>query len=542
MEVEAGPNVIDISLKTPRPIMESLVPAVRCFASGGQFKMPHNLEISQQTFDMVDTEASKYAEIAIVKRIASYVSYPPSQLLTACELCGQDVLDVDKREHALEHDVVLPGPELEKRGFSEMILQNPSPMIMSVLAEKHLPSVLCSEEYVTKYTKEVEDVQELKDRWTMPRPQVMTFPYLGDSLVYTGSLGVPGRTKFWLGLQPAPWGPSVLGRQNIGWGLLYQYSRKGRTREMVFEYTPSHYRYTTLEYFGISSELFVITNLKKEKQTPSAGVGFVLGFTDDPSPRYHGRLGLVAPLGKYVVRADTVYPERHTAYVEEKILVGKSKTKTVTLVHYGSVIYSCDRERLSEWAKRREIEVVTTDTFCQVSIPYPLDSSFGGMTFATFWDREGKHSERVLSNKFGAMLAPKAAITHDQEMVTYASGSPVVRDRLPIPQHMMLRERALGLLYAGEAILDKGELKDSPDSLVIVASESMKWKEFFRRLWQRPQRGTLLTHKEEEWLRSMGHEMAVGEERRITVFPRQIPLPGWALIACDSLALEKFDD
>jgi len=534
LEVEAGPSKIDISVKQARPHMESLLPAFRSFSSGGQFRMPHNLEISQPIVNMTDTEESKRVEITIVKKIVDTIATTVPRKTYSCPEWGSQIQEVERDAHRFCQGQL----ELVKdeEAVTTLVLQNPSKMILSVMAERQIPDIVCSEQYYETYQRELREVQELKNRWTTPPPRVNMFPYRGGALVYTGSLGTPGRSRRWLGLQPSPWGGSVVGRQNLGWGVAYQYMRMDRVRDMVFEYSPTHFRYTTQEYFGIESEFFVITNQQK-RQPLSPGKQPIVGFTDEPTPRYHGQLGKVQPLGRYVLRSDTTMPERHTGYTVELI-----REVGVTLVHYGSSIMSIDRQHCPAWKKKTRIKVVSMETFEEVELPYPLTRDCRGKQYATFWDAFGEHSEMLVSQKFGILMAPKVALQHDQDMSTYAAGSPQVLIALPAKQKDVTRDKAIQLIRAGLAILNEGTLLRPPESQVVVGNGSMQWGELFSRVHSEPVRAVLLTHKEEGWLRDMGYELAVGDTRRVTVFPRKYPEAGWSVQAFESVPLEEFDD
>lgn len=491
-EIAAAPAVYDLTLRTTLAHMESFQGAFTAFSRGGMFKMPHNLQIS-------------------------HLDATPSQ--------------EDNSKH--EEDLVLTRILLKENSNAEktdppVTLVNPSLFAMSVALKTQDLSVVVSEQYRENIERDMERLHPLVLQHRR-RTSVQTFPAETPGLVYTGSLGVAGRSARWIGLQPDPFGPNVVGRHFYPWGLTYQYSRNGRTRELVFQYSPEFYRYTTKEYFGVESSFFVNTT-ERHDQRLLPGVGPVLGFTEDPSPRRDGAIGPVRPVGKFVLRLDTSLPERHTSYVTDG-----------PYVHYGESVFPVDRGRMQ---RGHRVKVYHMRSHSWLELEFPLPECDPPGTYATFFRFQGKevvHSDEIYNVKFGAVISLEAAAGTDQEIVQYATGLSIIRPRLPARQNDVVRERGIELIRFGMAQLRGAMLEPVCTGRVIVGSSSMTWETFFLRVHQSPLRGVLLTWAEERYLRELGYGLIVGRERRFSVFPCAIPSEGWSEHEVEGIALLDFE-
>jgi len=501
-DVVAAPSSYDLTMKSAFAHMESLQGAFSAFSKGGMFRMPHNLQISHLDPAVKEEDNSMHEEALVIERIIASQKSPDE-------------------------------------GGARIVLVNPSRYAMSVALKFDDVEAVVSEQYVDNVEADFVKLEPARRRYGR-RMSVEVFPVNTRKMAYTGSLGAPGRGVSWIGLQPDPYGPNVVGRHHFSWGLTYQYVRNGRTRELSFDFSPGFNRYTTKEFFGVESNFFVNTSeVCSQRLWP--GEKSVVGFTEDPSPRLHGSLGKISPVGKYVLRADSTCPERHTAYVTDG-----------PFVHYGVPHYPVDRQDIPEGT---EIKVYHMRSHSWVTLHYPLPIEDPPGTYATFFEMAQRrveagsafipgarveHSEQVFHSKFGAVVSLDAAVNSDQIMTQYATGLAVVRAVLPARQNSLTRDRGSELIVNGLALIQRGVLVAAPDGVVIVGTQSLPWERFLLRVHQTPQRAVLLTWEEERLLRLSGYEVSVGLTRRCSVFPCSIPREGWSDRDTDCIPLIEF--
>lgn len=517
IEIAYGPADIDIRPFGEHASMESLLPSFREFAKGGICKMPKNMDIYVPESRDHASDVSKKAERSILRKLVSSIETRPTPLVD-CLACGGQVkkLESDWQQHADVHGLPIDqcfqeGRSAYRTVHSALVLQNPSLMVHRIVAEKENPTIVCSEEWEETYKQELCQVRDETRRHLGDPLRVSTFPNFPPGLVYTGSLGMTSRARNWIGLVPDPYGPNVVGRQHFEWGILFQYQRQDKHREITFEYSPAHNRYTTEEYFGIVSPFYVITT-ERIKQTPGAGKRDIIGFTDDCSPRFHGRLGRILPVGKYVVRIDTTVPERHTMYYPDG-----------PFVHYGAC---------SIWKKDRKypMQVYCMTTMTEKTLENDKQAfTYPPHSLATFFGPDGYHSKEIQSVKFGSYLSPVSSFQYDSRVTRWASGMSDVDHRLPRAQNTFFREDAMAMMKSGTAVLREGMLEPPRDIEFDVSGEGIHLSALLQELHRTPVPGVLVTCETESYLRAIGIVVSVGMCSRATVFSGPVPRAGWAM-------------
>jgi len=527
MEVNYGPKDIKLTPTSEEPRMESLVPCFTAFSRGQKLIVPRSLSIRSPDDWEEDTSASINAEKKVIERLLLRTRPFVVAERLPCLLCGGEVNLVESARgpHAELHgrlveELFKEGEYPNDRRFPAVIFQNPSLMVLSMVMDHEDPRILCAEDYYDRTLADVLSLRERKQILLRTPPRVRTFPYGGEDLVYTGSLGAISTARHWIGLIPDPFGPNVVGMQHYEWGISFQYQRKDRYSEIVYEFSPLFYRYTTKEYFGIESDYYVQTTEKKRQYVMRPGVGPLIGFTNDPSPRYNGRLGRVLPVGKFVLRLDTIQPERHDLYYVDG-----------PFANYGACFFP----------KKDSYHVFCLESMRWLDLTPKEAHRRAEGTLATFFDAEGNHQEELFSSKFGAVLSPSAALEYDRGVAAWFSGSVLKDHQLPRPMKEVTRDRAKELMSSGLAYLENGVLNAVPKrEQLIVGSVTMTYREFFSSAYAGPMRGVLLTHQQESFFRRIGFVLGVSLGRRFTLFYPRVPLSGWALSNFDTVSMLDF--
>lgn len=374
----------------------------------------------------------------------------------------------------------------------DITLFNPSKYVMSVVAQ--IPGakmqISSAREWEDKYRNEIHEKGYSATYVRDP----------GNSLVYAGSLGIPVRARRWLCLQPKMSHPQVEGVQRHGWGMSYQYRRKSRPRELYFEWDPPENRYSTNDAFGVETDFFVRTTLELT-QKKTSGKGRVLGFSSDGSERLHGRLGEIYDQGMYVIREDTVAPERHDMYQIER-----------GILHYGEIL------------TQGEHTVLDLHNHCRVRVD--LSSDLPELRYATFFSR-GEFSEKLLERNYGAVLSARVAYEADARATDYGAGVPIVALDFPVRARDITRERAMENLEAGVAVYRDGRLERTPHGQIRVRGVEVSYETFLRQLFVTPQRHVSPQFHDRRILERYGVHFQKFREGVYTVFPPSIPWVGW---------------